>query len=91
MWVVVFDQFPVPEESEVAEAEDVGSSLLGLGDLEVLTRSHGKEDCHGGELANGSLQFCALLFPNLGNNTHGDGFLLLLFQVVVGVRSILSL
>ena len=91
MWVVLFDQFPVPEESEVAEAEDVGSSLLSLGDLEVLTRLHGKEDCHGGELANGLLQFCALSFHNLGNNTHGDGFLLLLFWVVVGVRSILSL
>jgi hypothetical protein len=37
VWVVVFDQFPVPEKSKVAEAEDVGLLLLGLGDLEVLT------------------------------------------------------
>ena len=87
----MFDQFPVPKESEVAEAEDVGSLLLGLDDLEVLARLHGKEDCHSGELANGLLQFCAFLFPNHGNNTHGDGFLLLLFQVVVGAGSILSL
>ena len=91
MWVVVFDQFPVPEKFEVAEAEDVNSLLCGLGDLEVLTRLHGKEDCHGSELVDGLLQFCALLFPNLGDNTHGDGLLLLLFRVVVGVQLVLSL
>ena len=91
MWVVVFDQFPVPEESDVVEAEDVGSSLLGLGNLEVLTRLHDKEDCHSSELVDGLLQFCALLFPNLGDNTHGDGLLLLLFRVVVGVQLVLSL
>ena len=91
MWVVVFDQFPVPEKSKVAEAEGVGLSLLGMGDLEVITRLHGEENCHGGELADGSLQLCALLFPSLDNNTHGDGFLLLLFRVIVGVQLILSL
>jgi hypothetical protein len=87
----VFDQFPIPEKLEVAEAEDGGLPLLGLGDLEVLTLVHGKEDCHGAELANSLLQFCALSFPNLGNNTHGDGCLLLLFWAVVGVQSILTL
>ncbi len=91
MWVVVFDQFPVPEKFEVAEAEDVNSLLCGLGDLEVLTRLHGKEDCHGGEMADVLLQFYALSFPNLCNNTNGDGFLLLLFRVVVDMRLILSL
>jgi hypothetical protein len=53
--VIVFNQFPVLEKSEVAEAKDVGPSLLCLGDLEVLTRSHCKENCDGGELSDGSL------------------------------------
>ncbi len=87
----MFDQFPVPEKPEVAEAKNVSLSLLGLGDLEVLARSHGEEDRQGGELSDGLLQFCAPSFADLCNNTHGDSFLLLLFWVVVGVQSVLSL
>ncbi len=81
----MFDQFPVPEKPEVAEAKNVSPSLLGLGDLEVLAQLHGEEDRQGVELSDGSLQFCAPSFANLCDNTHGDGFLLLLFWVVVGI------
>ncbi len=91
MWVVVLNQFSVLEKPEVAKADDVGSLLLCLGDFEVFAWLHGKEDCHGGELSNGLLQFCDLLFCHLGNDAHGDGCLLLLFGVVVDVGLVLSL
>ena len=87
----MFDQFPVPKESEVAEAEDVGSLLLGLDDLEVLARSHGEENCDCGELSDGSLQLGGASFSDIGNDAHGDGFLLFLFRVVIDVQSKLSL
>ena len=87
----MFDQFSVLEKSEVAEAKDVGPSLLCLGDLEVLARSHGEENCDCGELSDGSLQLGGASFSDLGDDAHGDGFLLFLFRVVIDVQSKLSL
>ena len=81
----------IPENLEIVKAEDDGLAFLGLGDFDALTQLHGKEDCHSDELSNGSLQFCAPSLCNLGYNTHGNGFLLLLFWVVIGIQSILSL
>jgi hypothetical protein len=36
VWVVVLNQFSILENPEVAKVEDVGSSLLCLGDFEVF-------------------------------------------------------
>jgi hypothetical protein len=33
MWVIVLDQFPIYEKTEVTKVEDVSLSLLGLGDF----------------------------------------------------------
>ena len=73
MWVTVFNQFSVLEKSEVAEAKDVGPSLLCLGDLEVLARTHGKDNCDCGELSDGSLQLGGASFSDLGNDAL-EGF-----------------
>ena len=92
MWVTVFDQFPVSEKSEVADAKDVGPSFLCLGeDLEVLARTHGKENSNCGELSDGTLQLGGASLSNFGNDAQGDCFLLFLFRIVIDVRSKLSL
>ena len=91
VWVTVFDQFPISEKSEVADAKDVGPSFLCLGDLEVLARTHGKENSNCGELSDGTLQLSGASLSNFGNDTQGDGFLLFLFRIVVDVQSKLSL
>ncbi len=46
---------------------------------------------HGGELSNDLLQLCDLLFCHLGNDAHGDGFLLLLCGVIIDIGLVLLL
>ena len=77
------DELTISEESKVPKANDFRSLFFLLGDFDVLTRTHGKEegtDCE--------LQDCALLLRKLslgdfGNGAGRDGFMLLFLWVFV--------
>ena len=71
------------EELKVLKAKDFSSLFVLLLDFDVLVRTHGKEKGKNGELQYSALQLCQFLFCNFGDDTGGDGFLLLFFGVFV--------
>ncbi len=75
------DKPTVVEELKVSEAKYFGSLFLLLLDFDVLAQTHGKEKGKNGELQYSTLQPCKILLCNFGNDTGGDGFLLLFLGV----------
>jgi hypothetical protein len=73
------------------EAEDFGSLFLLLLNLDVLARTHGKEEGKDGEMQDCTLELCQFSFGNFGNDTCGDGFLLMFLWVSIFVGSELVL
>ncbi len=75
--IVVVYEPSIFEESKILEAEDFSSSFLLLLNLDVLARTHGKEEGKDGELCDCTLKLRQFLFGNFGNDACRDGFLLM--------------
>ncbi len=67
------------------EAEYFGLLFLLLLNLNVLARTHGKEEGKNGELQACTLELHQFLFGIIGNDACGDGFLLMFLWVGIFV------
>jgi hypothetical protein len=85
--VVVAEELTIFEESKVLDAEDFGSLLFVMLDLDVFTRAHGNEKGKSRELEDGPLQWREILLCNFGNDASRDCLLLFFFWVFIFVGS----
>ena len=81
--IIVIDKPSGFEESEILEAKEFGLSFLLLLNLDILARTHGKEEGKNGELRDCTLELHQFLLCNFSNDVGRDGLLLMFLWVGV--------